>query len=91
MENVLLSFIKSNVSDVLSLFPKIPFPNDVDFVNFNDRLTVALLVVLSICTWKCLCQCHRANRTQSTGWPFQHVKSFSTQFILSKTLSMRPY
>ena len=35
-------FIKSNVSDVISLFPKIS--NDVDFVDFNDRLTLVLLV-----------------------------------------------
>ena len=37
-------FIKSNVSDVISLFPKISISNDVDFVNFNDRLTLVLLV-----------------------------------------------
>ena len=40
-------FIKSNVSDVISLFPKISSSNDVDFVNSNDRLALVLLVFLS--------------------------------------------
>ena len=41
-------FSKSNVSDVISLFPKNYFCNDVDFVNFNDRLTLALLVFVTL-------------------------------------------
>ena len=48
MENLLLRFylLSHFIYYVISLFPKNSFSNDVDFVNFNDRLTVALLLLV---------------------------------------------
>ena len=46
ISNIKMLFIKSEVSYVISLFPKKFLSNDVDFTHFNDRLTVAFLVSL---------------------------------------------